>query len=298
MNILMAVNQNYFLQMLTLLCSLGENNSSKIDVYLIHNELTAKHIQLVQNMMKEKNYGCVYEIKVDSTFLEGAKVNEHFSIEMYYRIYASELLPKEIDRILWLDADIVTIKSIEGLYHTDLQGNSIAACVHRERFAGCDAINDRAVKRLEMDPECRYFNSGVLLMDLKKIRENFQKEAVTELIYQKESVLENPDQDILNLLYCHDVLLLDESVYNYQVHYDWDAVNEQQHVLNNVVILHFVGPAKPWKPDTMHFTYDYYWRYYLVHGSKANYEAYKVKYILVTIVRSIKLFIKKLLRKA
>lgn len=298
MNILMAVNQNYFLQMLTLLCSLGENNSSKIDVYLIHNELTAKHIQLVQNMMKEKNYGCVYEIKVDSTFLEGAKVNEHFSIEMYYRIYASELLPKEIDRILWLDADIITIKSIEELYHTDLQGNSIAACVHRERFARCDAINDKAVKRLEMYSECRYFNSGVLLMDLKKIRKNFKKEAVTELIYQKESVLENPDQDILNLLYCYDVLLLDESVYNYQVHYDWDAVNEQQHVLNNVVILHFVGPAKPWKPDTMHFTYDYYWRYYLMHGSKVNYEAYKVKYILMTIVSSIKLFIKKLLRKA
>lgn len=297
MNILMAINRNYYQQMITLICSLGENNNLGIDIYLIHNELTSEHIKFVQRLMEKKNYGHLYEVKVNSTFLEGAKVNEHFSIEMYYRIFASELLPTTINRILWLDADIIAIKNIENLYNFDLQGNSIAACVHRERYVNCNLINDQAVKRLDMDSGCRYFNSGVLLMDLEKIRKYFNKEAVIELIYQKEAVLENPDQDILNLLYCHDVLMLDESIYNYQVHYDWDAVNERQHIQECAVLLHYVGPAKPWKPDTMHFTYDYYWKYFLMHGNRATYKKYKVKYVMTIFLSNIKKEIKKILRK-
>lgn len=276
-NVLMAVNKNYLAQMKTLICSMGDNNSICVDTYLIHNELSSNDIIETRNLLKKTCGGNLYEIKVSKTFLEGVKVNEHFSIEMYYRIFATELLPNNLDRILWLDADIITIKSLEPLYFLDMKGNSIAACGHRERNENEDIINSRACERLKLDRNTVYFNSGVLLMDLCKIRKKFNKEKVLGLIYKMEAILENPDQDILNVLYQHDVLLLDKNIYNYQVHYDWQAVKEKENIRNNTIIVHYVGPAKPWKPTTYHFTYDYYWKYYLEHGSINEYNKYKVK---------------------
>lgn len=279
MNILMAVNRHYLEQMKTLICSIGDNNCSCVDIYLIHNELIDKDVSEVEELLKRKCNGNLYVIKVPEKFLDGAKVNEHFSVEMYYRIFATELLPNYLDRILWLDADIVTIKSLESLYRLDLQGYSIAACGHREKDISVKLINTSACQRLKLDSDSIYFNSGVLLMDLNKIRKTFNKTATLDLIYKMESVLENPDQDILNIMYQHDVLILDKSVYNYQVHYDWESLNEKDRIQDSTIILHYVGPAKPWIPTTYHFTYEYYWKYYLEHGSTKTYKNYKIQLV-------------------
>lgn len=295
-NVLMAVNKNYLEQMKTLICSLGENNNSIIDIYLIHNELAYEDIELLSNLLEKQCKGKLHEIKVSSSFLKGAKVNEHFSIEMYYRIFATELLPQNLDRILWLDADIVTIRSIENLYFTNLKGLSIGACGHREKDVNNNLINNQALKRLKLGNNKTYFNSGVLLMDLNKIRNNFNKDDILNLIYKMESILENPDQDILNIMYCDDVLVLDKNCYNYQVHYDWKDPNEKNIIQNTVAILHYVGPAKPWKATSNHFTYNYYWKYYLKHGKSSVYNKYKIELARNELVKKMKQFLKSLIK--
>lgn len=298
MNILMAVNRNYLEQMKTLICSIGDNNCGSVDIYLIHNELNRKEVSEIAGLIKRTCDGALREIKVSENFLEGAKVNEHFSVEMYYRIFATEFLPKDLDRILWLDADIVTIKSLESLYHLDLQGHSIAACGHRENDEDVKLINSSACQRLKLGSDTVYFNSGVLLMDLNKIRKTFDKSATLDLIYKMENVLENPDQDILNIMYQHDVLVLDKSIYNYQVHYDWKAIKEKENIQDCAVIIHYVGPAKPWKPTTYHFTYDFYWKYFLMHGSGKDYKKYRVDLFFYTTTNKIKRFMKNAINRA
>lgn len=296
-NILMAVNRNYLEQMKTLICSIGENNCSRIDIYLIHNELYRNEVAKIAELLKRKCNGVLHEIKVSEKFLEGARVNEHFSIEMYYRIFATELLPEELDRILWLDADIVTIKSLEPLYNLGLQGYSIAACGHREKDKSVKLINTAACQRLKLESGSTYFNSGVLLMDLNKIRKSFNKSATLDLIYKMEAILENPDQDILNIMYQHDVLILNESVYNYQVHYDWEVLNEKDRIHDNTIVLHYVGPAKPWKPTTYHFTYDFYWKYYLEHGSAKKYRNYRIQLVCNNAIKRGKDALKSVVRR-
>lgn len=294
-NVLMAVNKNYLTQMKTLICSIGDNTCAAVDIYLIHNELSSQDITETAELLKRKCNGNLYEIKVSQTFLEGAKINDHFSIEMYYRIFATEFLPKNLNRILWLDADIITIKSLESLYYLDLHGYSIAACGHREKGEEEPVINTRACQRLKLDSDTVYFNSGVLLMDLDKIRKNFDKTSTLDLIFKMEKVLENPDQDILNILYQHDVLVLDKDVYNYQIHFDWKSKYEKANIENHTVIVHYVGPAKPWKPTTYHFTYEFYWKYYLEHGLTKDYRKYKVNLYTYTATTRLKNILKSVL---
>ena len=294
-NVLMAVNKNYLTQMKTLICSIGDNNCAVVDIYLIHNELDSQDIAETMELLKRKCNGNLHEIKVPKNFLEGAKVNEHFSIEMYYRIFATELLPKNLDRILWLDADIVIIKNLEDLYYLDLQGYSIAACGHREKDEEKKEINELACQRLGLDRDTVYFNSGVILMELNKIRKNFNKSAIMDLIYRMEKVLVNPDQDVLNIIYQHDVLVLDENIYNYQVHYDWESINEKMFVQEHTAIIHYVGPAKPWKPTTYHFTYEFYWKYFMAHGTAKVYRSYRIHLLCNNVIKRFKIVLKKVI---
>lgn len=155
-----------------------------------------------------------------------------------------------------------------------------------------DSINRMACERLKLGKDTVYFNSGVLLMDLNKIRKSFNKSATLDLIYRMETVLENPDQDILNILYQNDVLLLDKNIYNYQVHYDWEFANEKEKINERAIILHYVGPAKPWKPTTYHFSYEYYWKYYLEHGSSKEYKKYKNSRFYYSIINQVKMVLK------
>lgn len=282
-NILMAINRNYLQQMKTVICSLGSNCSCAVDIYIMHQELKSEDISMLQTLTKKMCDGTVYEIKMNSEFLKGAKILSHFSIEMYYRIFASEFLPVNLDRILWLDADLVVLKDLKELFFTDFHGMSVAVCGHRERVLNEPVMNTTGVERLGLKKDDVYFNSGVLLMNLDKIRNNFNKEDVLKLIYEKEGLLVNPDQDILNLLYQDDKLVLDWKKYNYQAHFDWDYSNEKQWLEESAAIVHYVGPFKPWVHTSSHFSYGYYWKYYFMHGSKFTYiknEALKFVFLL------------------
>lgn len=286
----MAINRKYLDQLKTVVCSLGTNCSCPVDVYLMHTELTEKDIISLTKLVQRMCGGCLHEIKIMDSFLTKAKTYNHFSKEMYYRIFASEFLPRTISRILWLDADVLILKDLKQLFNCDLQGNSIAVCSHREKDNEDPLVNRKAIERLGMQENDIYFNSGVLLMDLDKIRKNFQKERVLELIYEKSDMLIYPDQDILNILYQHDKLMLDWKVYNFQIHFDWKFPNEKDYLKNNVVIIHYAGHFKPWKYNSYHFSYKYYWKYYLLHGRKATYLANILKTKMYTLYNYIRKF--------
>lgn len=287
MNLLMAINQRYVPQMKVLLYSIADNNESKVDVYLMHRELSGKDLADIKDIVQEKLNGSLHEIHIENEFLATARINHHFSIEMYYRIFASEFLPRNMDRILWLDADIVVKKSLQEFYNSNFEGKSCIVCAHREKDENHPLISMEAWQRLKLQGTQPYFNSGVILMNLCKIRKEFNKTQVCAIIDKFQDVLNYPDQDILNMIYQDDVLFADKNKYNFQIHYNWFYPNEKDHIDNNVVILHYAGPAKPWIYKSRHFSYKYYWKYYLKFGKKATYIHYEVLSSLYVIYKKI-----------
>ena len=84
---------------------------------------------------------------------------------MYYRLLAPHLLPEKLDRILYLDPDILVINSLRPLWDTNLDGNLFAAASHTGLTEFANDVN-----RIRLGTESDYFNSGVLLMDLSACR--------------------------------------------------------------------------------------------------------------------------------
>ena len=169
---------------------------------------------------------------------------------MYYRLLAPFLLPGEIKRILYLDPDILVINPLRPLWETDMEGRLFAAAAHTGKTELVNSVN-----KLRLGTGQDYYNSGVLLMDLKAGRQDISPKEVYNFVEQHRRELLLPDQDILNVLYGERILPLEDVLWNY------DARNYSSYVLRSgglwdmewvmehTAILHFCGKEKPWKPN-------------------------------------------------
>lgn len=247
--LLVALDENYLPQLQVLLTSISINSPQDVGaLYLMHSGIPAESLQRVEKQCSA--FGCaLYPVPVSADFFQEAPVTKRYPQEMYYRLLAPHLLPENLDRILYLDPDILVINSLRPLWETDLKGCLFAAASH----TGLTEIaND--VNRIRLGTDSDYYNSGVLLMDLNACRKEIVPEEVFAFSAGHRVSLLLPGQDILNAMYGDRILPLDDAVWNY------DARNFNSYrlrssgkadadwVIDNTVILHFCGRAKPWKP--------------------------------------------------
>ena len=167
---------------------------------------------------------------------------------MYYRLLAGHLLPPEVERVLYLDPDILVINPLRPLWETALDGHLFAACAHTGKTELVSSVN-----RVRLGVENDYFNSGVLLMDLVRCRQEIVPQELFDYAAAHMNTLILPDQDMLNALFGDRVLPLSDVRWNYdardyhgyfvtsggEVDMDW--------IMAHTTILHFCGKAKPWK---------------------------------------------------
>lgn len=190
---------------------------------------------------------------VDSELFEGAPVTKQYPQEMYYRLLAAQLLPEGLHRVLYLDPDTLVINPLRPLWETDLGGNIFAAASHKGKTELVSGIN-----QVRLGTESKYFNSGVLLIDLDAARREVVPGEIFAYVERHARELVLPDQDVLNALYGERTLELDDAVWNY------DARNFNTYllrsggecgldwVLGHTAILHFCGKTKPWQPGYLH----------------------------------------------
>lgn len=142
--------------------------------------------------------------------------------------------------MLYLDPDTIINDSLSEFYHMDLAGAAIAAV--RERCTGMDDI-----KRLGLKPDTVYINSGVLLMDLKKMREEMDIEELWHVLRAREEELLFPDQDLINIMWEGKIKYVKDG-YNLHVNvlYLKEYLMPRAQKKSTCRIMHYIGPQKPW----------------------------------------------------
>ncbi len=250
-NLLFSIDDGYLDQFKVTLYSLVQNTSQKgLHIYVLQPQLLTKTDELTFFCHK---LGVSYHpIVVDDTLFANAPTTDRYPKAIYYRLLAHEMLPDHLDKILYLDADILCLNDFMPLYQLDMAENLYAASSHIEDNEVMDFINKRRLQNVEASS---YFNSGILLMNLKAIRQSVRAQDIFDYIDKHRAMLFLPDQDVLNGLYGHQTLLIPEQIYNYDARYsllylmrsnrEWDL----DWVINHTVFLHFCGREKPWKKD-------------------------------------------------
>lgn len=248
MNILFAINQKFT----DLLCScirsiVKYGGADHYDAYILHSDLQAADKTRI-GLTAGECMTCHY-IAVDESIFEGFPESNRYPRQIYYRLAAPLLLPKDLDRILYLDVDLVVINSLHELYHTDFEGNYYVACSHVKEIL--TKINQL---RLGVDEVVPYINTGVMVMNLTALRENLTIEQIRETAQKKMHTFLLPDQDLLTVMHGERIKLVDTMRYNLSdrllSYHNANPRNQPldlQWVRNNVVIIHYYGKNKPWK---------------------------------------------------
>ena len=250
--ILVTLDALYLRPLCVMLRSLAARTPERdFRVFVLHSSLTPADLDAVRRAIE----GCrmtLEEIRVSGGGLDGAPTTDRYPREMYYRIFAAQVLPPELDRVLYLDPDVLAINPVEKLYATPMGDALFAACSHVH--ASLRKLNEL---RLGMKKDAPYINSGVMLLNLSRLRREQRPETVQEWLAEHKSLF-LPDQNVISTLYEDRILLLDALQYNLGEKFYLScrlrprSVGEGRPdlawVRQNTVLIHYCGRNKPWKP--------------------------------------------------
>lgn len=176
------------------------------------------------------------------------RLRDYYSVAIYYRMFIPGLFP-ELDKALYLDGDIVVVGDISELYLTDIDDALVAAI--NDRLVTDTPEFVRYVEDAVGIKASEYFNSGVLVMNLKEFRrQNIEKQFVDLLLrHNFDSVC--PDQDYLNILCRHAKVMMPIG---------WNKMPLPDHNFDKstLKLCHYNSFEKPWRHDGVLFG-DVFW---------------------------------------
>lgn len=260
-NIAIAADSNYMVPLTTLLESIFVNNpENNMHIYLLYIEgaINAADFQFIESYI-ECHEGNLHPLKVLKSGLDSFPETRH-SKSALLRLFLPHLAP-EVDKILYLDGDVIVRKSLSEIYNTDISSYYVAAVRDTITIYSPDYLTSLGIDRTAF-----YFNSGVCLMNLDALRAcDFMQQGI-DFIRHNFHKTGFPDQDFLNYLCQEKVLFLPPKYnFNFVVHRDvaqmiWSDREIRETKLDPVIV-HFVGPVKPWSLLCVHRYRKEWWRF-------------------------------------
>lgn len=270
MNICVTVNSNYVRYLYTMLLSLYENNKKgSICLYVIQRDFTEEDKRTIRKLTNAyKNhveYIWVDERKFD-TMAVSINERKNLSLEIYFRLLIPEFIPVKVNRVLMLDVDIVVNNSIEELYTTDMEGKCLAAAPNM-----CHNFIVKKFFRMWY-PQDRiswiHYNTGILLWDLKKIREQYPEEYLFQQASKYKIGTSTFEEELINVEFGeNNVLALDPLKWNYiTTHEDrfmMPGFNKYQSLEELRKACHIVHYAamNPWEVGCKNKGFTLWWEY-------------------------------------
>jgi lipopolysaccharide biosynthesis glycosyltransferase len=188
-NIGCATDKNYAQHLGIMIYSLLTNTATPelFDIYIVDGGILSEDIDRFKQV--EKKFGCkLFFLKPDRTYFEKLKVFDSYGEATYYRFFLLDTI--QVDKLLFLDCDMVVEGDVTELYNTDQQGNIISA-VHEVLSLPQHLAKFNLTKS---------FNAGMMLINCKKWQESKISQKAFEFTAEFPHLLEYADQDSLNVV--------------------------------------------------------------------------------------------------
>lgn len=224
-----AADENYMPFLGITLASLKKHISKEntYKIYVLYTGKLGKNAELIKEMETENLSICFQDVSENiNKIVSLIHCRDYYTSAIYFRLFIPELFP-EYDKAVYLDCDTILLADIAELYDIGLGENYIGA-VSDQVITSNDTFSDYTRFALGIEPK-KYFNSGVIVMNLKKFRELDFCDKFSRLLGSYDFIVA-PDQDCLNLI-CKG-----------KVHYygmDWNRMP--------------IGGAKNCKPKLVHY---------------------------------------------
>ena len=245
-----ASDDNYLPYLAVSLQSLKENadKNYRYEVYILTAGASERFASRVQKYADERF--CITFVDVGERLDEvkrDLQLRDYYTGATYYRIFIAGMFP-QYDKALYLDGDTVVLGDIAKLYNANIHDNYVGAVT--DGVVSSANVFKRYTKEVLGIEATRYFNAGVLVMNLKKFREDdFYSQFRSLLLEYKFSVAQ--DQDYLNVLCKDKVQYLSQT---------WNTMPVSGEKTRMPALIHYNLTAKPWRYASIPYA-RVFWRF-------------------------------------
>ncbi|WP_407378035.1 glycosyltransferase family 8 protein [Megamonas funiformis] len=239
-NIAYGIDDNYARCMAASIASFCINNKNKnFCFYIVASDLLNETKIKLEVLAKIYNIDIIiYEINKD--FFYDMPVTHDISLATYFRILLPDMVV-DIDKLYYIDADIVCLKDAEEFFNIDLEDNIIAAVSDGKK------MNNKRNKALNLKQHI-YFNAGVLIINIKKWNDNKISDKVLSIINKYRNIIKYEDQDALNIVLSRKIKYISKK---------FNCLNLRDINNKEIILLHFASHPKPWNEDwSLNFMYN------------------------------------------
>lgn len=253
MHIAFCCDDGYIIPASITLESLLKNNQSKqIVAHTFSDDLNEVSIKKLRTLVEKYNGELIiHKVPVEAidTMKKAPLAWEYLSITTYYRLMLPYVLDDSIEKILYLDCDVMVRKELSKYYDCDMTEYFVAGAHDIEEVQHSE--------RLKLS---YYVNAGILLMNVKMIKQKLSMKRMLEEMNRlmEQGGLTCGDQDIINILFAEHIYLFDD-YFNYQHGIHKKYVLKHKNEVNLAAIVHFITSDKPWFPAYVFpYTREYY----------------------------------------
>lgn len=260
MAIALASDDNYARYLATTIASVLKNagRADEFDFYILDAGIAQHNRAKIEKLKAIKDFNIRY-LGVDAAQFKDCPplaCGAHTNVVTYYRFLLGDLLP-QVDKVLYMDTDVVALRSLRELWQIDMHDKYVAAVEdkwdHIQTYKG----------KMGFAPADKYFNAGIVFLNLKKWRQD----GITRKLFENRLKLNElgvfacGDQDALNFTFKDHVQFLPWG-YNVQQSTFWQRDTEAQRQRAQAYIIHYNGPEKPDTPVCQHAFRQDWWTYY------------------------------------
>jgi len=257
-HVLFCCDPGYAQHLCVAIISMLENNpASQFDIVVVSREdFGDAGRRVARSVARYGNFDLRFEVFSPPKDLT-LPVRAHYSLDTYSRLWLADFFPTSVERVLYLDSDLIVVGDIQELWATDLGGNLLAAA---------SIPGSTKCEFLAIPESYGYFNAGVILTDLRQWRETRAVDELVAFVAANPDKLVDVDQDVLNacfykrrakLSYIWNVI----SPFYFPHHPLGLSQDEIQRVRRDARIVHFNGASKPWSYMSRHPRRDDYLSY-------------------------------------
>jgi lipopolysaccharide biosynthesis glycosyltransferase len=274
-NIVLAADNNYAQHAAVAMTSILMNTRQpgQVQFYLIDDGIDAASQEKITATV-QKWQSAVSFVQPPQGKLQDVFVSGNLTRAAYYRLAIADILPVTVQKVIYLDCDLLVLQDIVALWQLDMQGQPLSAA---EDFGILASKGKCAEKQQSFGWQAQdsYFNSGVLILDLAQWREQAYTDKLLRLVVAKH--YRHHDQDALNEVFLGHWCKLPlrwnviPPVFNMPLRV---AINKKYRLLASAAlrdpaVIHYAGGYKPWEyPEQQGFNEKYY--YYLAQSTFQN----------------------------
>lgn len=227
---------NHLVVMLAALLRSIDSNcryEKNVNIYIVSDGINRKNKIKLNTIVRNDRIKIIWK-NIEEVIPSDFKVpadHSNFPVNTYVRLFLFYFLPPSVKKAIYMDVDTIVLEDIAALWQIDLKNYPLAAVCDKIKLVSEPDHGIRNYESLGLSPDTKYFNSGIMVVNLEAWKDGLYTRQVFKVIEDNRAFIKYPDQYGLNVVFANNWLELDKR---------WNHFASQK-IEDAAYVIHFIS---------------------------------------------------------